>query len=339
MALTYTPNELSGAGVPTTQAFAATSTYTITVTNKNIPGSCYLVFRSTDPSNTLYFSGSTFSLTNATAVVNDVQGNHFGVVVDPQGTTTIEWTPAVNIPLGDITIQATGGIGITIDGVIAANPLLYYDPSDPASYPGTGTTIDDLSGNGLDGTMSNITFTTPYFSYNGTTSQISVPDNALLEPGSGDWTIETWINHSVIAGSSRVIVGKTDGGLAVDFGYGIRTNSAGATYLEVGNGTTSIPSPSSTLSINTWYQVVGVWTNVASNSIALYINGALIGSNSHAFTSIKNTTSPLYLGSFNGGEFAQWFNGKMGIVRMYNRALSTGEVLQNYNVTKGIYGL
>jgi hypothetical protein len=287
----------------------------------------------------LYFSGSTFSLTNATAVVNDVQGNHFGVVVDPQGTTTIEWTPAVNIPLGDITIQATGGIGITIDGVIAANPLLYYDPSDPASYPGTGTTIDDLSGNGLDGTMSNITFTTPYFSYNGTTSQISVPDNALLEPGSGDWTIETWINHSVIAGSSRVIVGKTDGGLAVDFGYGIRTNSAGATYLEVGNGTTSIPSPSSTLSINTWYQVVGVWTNVASNSIALYINGALIGSNSHAFTSIKNTTSPLYLGSFNGGEFAQWFNGKMGIVRMYNRALSTGEVLQNYNVTKGIYGL
>jgi hypothetical protein len=54
------------------------------------------------------------SLTNATSVVNDVYGNNFGVVVDPQGTTTIDWTPAVTIPSGDVTIQATGGIGLSI---------------------------------------------------------------------------------------------------------------------------------------------------------------------------------------------------------------------------------
>jgi len=114
MASTYTPNELSGAGVPSTQAFTAATTYTLTVTNKATPGSCYLVFHATNPTSTLYFSGSTFSLTNATSVVNDVYGNNFGVVVDPQGTTTIDWTPAVNIPSGDVTIQATGGIGLSI---------------------------------------------------------------------------------------------------------------------------------------------------------------------------------------------------------------------------------
>ena len=114
MASTYTPEELTGAGTPATQAFTAATTSTLTVTDKAVSGSCYLVFSSTDPSNTLYFSGSTFSLTNATSVVNDVQGNHFGVVVDPQGTTEIEWTPAVNISSGAVTIQATGGIGLSI---------------------------------------------------------------------------------------------------------------------------------------------------------------------------------------------------------------------------------
>jgi hypothetical protein len=43
-----------------------------------------------------------------------VNGNHFGVVVDPQGTTEIEWTPAVNISTGEVTIQATGNIGLSI---------------------------------------------------------------------------------------------------------------------------------------------------------------------------------------------------------------------------------
>ena len=222
---------------------------------------------------------------------------------------------------------------------VTSNLVLHFDPSNSLSYSGAGTTINDLSGNGLNGTMSNITFTNPYFTYNGSSSQISVADNALLEPGSGDWTIEFWVNHSVIAGSGRVLIGKTDGGNAADWGYGIRTNAASSTYMEVGNGTTSITSPSTGLSINTWYQVVGVWTNVASNSLALYINGSLVGSNSHSFTSIKNTTSPLYTGSFNGGQFSQWLNGRMGVVRMYSSALTGSQVLQNFNADKSKYGL
>jgi hypothetical protein len=84
---------------------------------------------------------------------------------------------------------------------------------------------------------------------------------------------------------------------------------------------------------------VGVWTNVATNRFALYINGGLIGSTSHSFTSIRNTTSPLYLGSFNGGQFPQWLNGRMGVVRMYNKSLTGSEILQNFNADKTKYGL
>jgi hypothetical protein len=262
----------------------------------------------------------------------------------PTNTVTPTETPT-NTPTPTVTPTETPTPTITPTPTstpathITSNLVLYYDPSNSSSYSGSGTTINDLSGNGLSGTMSNITFTSPYFTYNGSSSQVSVADSALLEPGTGDWSIEFWVNHSVIAGASRVLIGKTDGGNAADWGYGLRTQPNGNTFMEIGNGSTSITTPTSTLSINTWYQVVGVWTNVASNSLALYINGSLIGSNSHSFTSIKNTTSPLYLGSFNGGQFAQWLNGRMGVVRMYNKALSGSEVLQNFDADKSKYGL
>jgi hypothetical protein len=197
--------------------------------------------------------------------------------------------------------------------------------------------VNDLTPNKLNGTLSNITYTSPSFNYNGTNSTLTIPDNPLLEPGAGDWTVEIWVNHAVIAGSSRILVGKTDGGLASDWGYGLRTNAAGSTYFEVGNGTTSVTSPSYTVTTGTWYQVVGVWSNVASNFVGLYINGASQGSNSHSFASIKNTTGNLYLGSFNAGESPQWFNGQMGVFRLYTSALTAPQVLQTYNDTVSIY--
>jgi hypothetical protein len=240
-------------------------------------------------------------------------------------------------------ISMNGGLYIFRDTAaqqsVTSNLVLHYDPNISSSYPGTGTTVFDLSANGLNGAMTNITHTAPYFTFNGTSSQISVADNALIEPGSGDFTIEAWIYHVAIAGSSRVIAGKTNGGNAADWGYGLRTASNGNTLLEVGNGTTSITSPVQALTTGQWYQVVGVWTNVASNSIAFYANGAFVGSNSHSFASIKNTSSPLYLGSFNNGQFSQWFNGRMGVIRYYNAALTSSQVLQNYNADKTLYGL
>jgi hypothetical protein len=226
-------------------------------------------------------------------------------------------------------------------GIVTNNLVLYYDPDNSASYSGSGTTVNSLVSPNLPGTMSNITFTDPYFTYNGTSSTVSVADTAALEPGSGDFTLEAWVYYSVLAGSTRTFVSKTNnGGGAADWSYGFRTNgTTGGTYFEIGNGTTSVISPSFTVSTGQWYQIVGVWTNVASNSIALYVNGAGQGSNSHSFASVKNSTNPLYLGSYNGGEFSQWFNGRMGIVRYYNTALTAAQVLQNYNANRGIYGL
>ena len=257
---------------------------------------------------------------------------------------------------GDIGMTAVYGRALSADEItqnynalslkyssVTTNLVAYYNPDLTSSYPGTGTTLFDISGNGLNGTMSNLTFTDPYLTYNGTSSSTSIADNALLEPGTGDFTLEAWVYYSAVTGSTRTVVSKTDNaGLASSWSYGFRTQPNGAigeVYLEVGNGTTSVTTPRYNVSAGQWYQIVGVWTNVASNSIELYVNGVSQGSNSHSFTSVKNSSNPLYLGNYNGGEYSQWFNGRMGIVRYYNAALTASQVLQNFNANRSTYGI
>ena len=225
---------------------------------------------------------------------------------------------------------------------VTNNLVLWYDPSDVTSYPGSGTTINDLSPNPVNGTLANISYVNPYFSYNGTTSQVTILDAAKLEPGSGDWTMEAWFYTTAFkTGSAGVILGKFDpGGGSQDVSYSIRTNSVGGLFAQIGDGTGAyVNSTTYQTRLNVWAQVVYVWKNIATNSIETFINGSSIGSVNHALPSILNTSANLYLGSYNGGEFSQWFNGRIGIVRLYNTALTSAQVIQNYTADKSKYGL
>ena len=221
---------------------------------------------------------------------------------------------------------------------MTSNLVLWYDPSVSASYSGSGSTINNLASTSLSGTMSNITHTSPYFSYNGTNSQVSITDNSLLEPGSGDWTMEVWVNQSVATGS-QVILGKFDpGGGSQDVSYAIRVSS-GNVRADFGNGSTAMNTSNYALSIGTWTQLVYVFNNVANNNIITYVDGVQQATTTHSFASILNTSANLYLGSYNGGEYSQYFNGRIGITRLYSAALSSADVLQNYNANKSKYGL
>jgi hypothetical protein len=355
--LTPTPTE--------TPTPTPTETPTPTPTPTSAPEGATLVIEVPQGSPSITFDGDTY---DSTVTVDVIKNQQYDILANVSGGGFLYWEgdnvnlPAANSSFTIVTITgntatlravfniptstptptptSTPTPTLTPTGIVSSNLVLHFDPSNVSSYPESGTTITDLSGNGLNGTMSNITYTSPSFNFNGTNSTISVPDNTILEPSTGDWTMEAWINHSVITGSSRIIFAKTDGGTAQDWGYGLRTSPLGLTFGEIGNGgTASLQSNNSTLATNVWYQVVAVWTNVVTNSFELFINGISQGSKSHSFTSVKDTASPLYIGSFNNGQFSQWFNGKIGITRIYNKVLTLSEVLQNFNTDKSKYGL
>lgn len=221
---------------------------------------------------------------------------------------------------------------------VTTNLVLWYDPSFATSYPGTGTTITNLANTSLPGTMSNITYTSPYFAYNGTNSQVTVADNTLLEPGTGDWTMEAWVYQSLSTGTQTVLGKFDNGGGSQDVCYAIRIIN-GNVRADFGNGTTAVSTANYALPLNTWTQLVYVFNNVANNNIITYVNGAQQATTTHSFASILNTTNNLFLGSYNGGEFSQWMNGRIGITRLYNAALTTAQVLQNFNANRGLYSI
>lgn len=225
-----------------------------------------------------------------------------------------------------------------LPNIATSNLILWYDPSFRTSYPGTGATITNLAGTGLAGTMSNITYTSPYFGYNGSNSQVTIADNALLEPGSGDWSMEVWVNQSVASGS-QTILGKFDpGGASGDISYAIRVVN-GNVRADYSNGSAFVSTSNYALPTGNWVQLVYVFNNVANKNIITYVNGVQQATTTHSLASILNTTANLYLGSYNGGEFPQWFNGRIGITRLYNAALTSAQVLQNYNADRAKYGL
>jgi hypothetical protein len=219
------------------------------------------------------------------------------------------------------------------------NLVLHYNPASTESYSGTGTTIRDLSGNGLNGTMSNLTYTESSFTYNGASSQISIPDNALLEPGTGSWTMEAWFKPTQFTANSKTVLGKFDnGGQSSIISYALRQGN-GFIRADFSNGTTAFISDNYSLSLNNWVQMVYVWDKT-NNTLYTYSNGVLKQSKAITITGgLRNSATNLFLGSYNGGEYAQYFTGQIGTVRLYKKALNTTEVQNNYNSNKALYGL
>jgi hypothetical protein len=76
-----------------------------------------------------------------------------------------------------------------------------------------------------------------------------------------------------------------------------------------------------------------------ANSFKTFVNGTNTATVAVASTiTVPNTTAPLYIGA-GTATGARWFNGRIGLVRLYNAALTSSDILTNYNSSKATYGL
>jgi len=114
-------------------------------------------------------------------------------------------------------------------------------------------------------------------------------------------------------------------------GFGLETSST-VWNLSIGNSGTATTL---TYDANVWYHVAYVGEFLTSNSITskLYINGVL--RYSAATASINTTNSPFYLGT-NPSRLLR-LNGYISQARIYKKALSSKEIVKNYEAFKGRY--
>lgn len=220
---------------------------------------------------------------------------------------------------------------------ISSGLELYYDPSNATSYPGSGTILYDLSPSGVNATIGgSLTDSGNWFTFTG--SQTITTSNLASLYSGWQHSLEIWFSPSAIGS-----VFNDTGTGPTNTGYhatGLEVYSAGPFYLTnamLWNGSVTRVG-GGTLSLNNWYQLVRVYNG--SNTAYAYLNK--VKSNNTSITWIPPDPGwYLNFGASDSTNFATGnaFQGKLGVIRLYNRVLTQSEVTQNYDATKALYGL
>jgi hypothetical protein len=225
--------------------------------------------------------------------------------------------------------------------IVTSGLVLALDAANKVSYPGTGTTWYDLSGNGNTGTITNSpTFSGGSIVFSNVANQsVTISDTVILQPTSvtlSAWVYVTQYNPlNDFDGQFPTILWKCNDG-----------NSGGAASYGLSLSAGQFPrftvTPTQLISttifpIATWVNLVGVYT--VGGSQILYRNGVVDNITTGPAT-IPYSSQVVSVGTrvFNGTYQYPW-NGRISGALIYNRSLSATEVLQNYNATKTRFGL
>lgn len=209
---------------------------------------------------------------------------------------------------------------------------LFLDATDPASYSGSGITWTDMSTHNNDGTIvgSPTYNSNSYFSFDGSSTQY-VDLNTALDFES--FSVGAWIRSS--ASGLRMILSKeTPAGQP--WNYRIWLNNGQIVGDIAASSSSSIISPL-TYNNNNWYLIMFTRDN-SSKRQYLHVNGVQVATIVDTINgSIKNNQE-LWVGrsSYSG---AYQFQGDIGQVFVYDKELTSSEILQNFNATKGKFGL
>ena len=236
------------------------------------------------------------------------------------------------------------GIGygprVVTDGLVLA-----LDAGDTNSYPGSGTTWSDLSGQGNNGTLTNMdganldSANGGSFTFDGTNEYVSANITSFFTSYSQQITMEAWVYIPTSATWSNGYYGNIFTRGYYDGSHGLwRTpnNNQVAFYCRQAVTFAAVASLA-TITRDTWYQLVGVWTGSGTQ---LYVNGELVDSDSGSLGDTENNV-PFEIGrntaaSGAGGNF---FTGNQAGCKIYNRALTASEIQQNFNALRGRFGI
>jgi hypothetical protein len=177
------------------------------------------------------------------------------------------------------------------------------------------------NGNITQGTFSPFSQTGWSNYFDGSGDSISAPDNAALEFGSGDFTIEAWIYLTAYSASysgfySAFLVARdTSGARSYNFSVlGTASSFTGLGFTNFdGSGNANLAfSASATINLNTWYHVA---VSRSSTTFRLFLDGTLIGTTTSA-VSVLDTATPTRIGSGAYSGFEYYTAGYISNVRI-----------------------
>ena len=225
------------------------------------------------------------------------------------------------------------GPRIVTDGLVLA-----LDAADRNSYPGSGTTWTDLSGNGNNGTNSNITYSSTnggIFYFNNSSSVSLISDSPSLNPTEG-LTIEAWVNFD--GNSDDFIYEKGDVNTQhslFSHGGGLNDIRFRTYHADGGNNELFFDKTTEGFQSGRWHHLAATYDKSFKR---LYLDATLRVSNSEN-RSLRVTSPGASIGRFGGTTTGYYFGGYIPKVSIYNRALSATEVSQNFQALRRRFGV
>lgn len=228
--------------------------------------------------------------------------------------------------------------------IVTDRLILALDAANSKCYPGSGTVVKDLTGINSDAAIySGTTWdASGYFGFDGTDDALYYPSSSTFNLGTGPITLEAWsrIYAMGVNNIANIIVRGNPLCDGCEGGFQLMYSSANSSTISVrfdGTGTigdlrsVGYTSPTSFID-GQFHHIVGLRDGV---NLKLYLDGQLVASSVNDNQVDVAANSPVYISGWSA------YRGQMdvAVAKMYDKALSAEEVLQNYNALKGRFGL
>ena len=224
-----------------------------------------------------------------------------------------------------------GGPKIISDGL-----TLFLDAANHKSYPGTGTVWNDLSGGGNTATLTNgptfVSGLDAQIVFDGSNDVVTIPD---YDYGRSGCTVSAWGKwHTDNSNGNIVSKWQTGAGNNNEFLLSSNDSSTSPYYprFHIFNTDNNKVKAIGTevMSADTWYYLVGTFDGTNSR---VYLDGSLSATSGASSSALIKTYTPqvIKIASFDSGYYN---NIDVAMVSIHNRALSSTEILHNYNATK-----
>ena len=223
------------------------------------------------------------------------------------------------------------GPTVVTDGLVLA-----LDAADTNSYPGSGTTWSDLSGQGNAGTLVNATYNSSnggYIYFDGTGDDC---DLSSIPPVNGnEITFSVW-NYGIDSRQSSII--WLSGSSEIRMLQVHLPWSDNTVYFDAGDGVAGYDRIDKTAS-NSEYQGWHHWVftkNATNGTMYIYLDGSLWHSGTGKTRTIGTPDTIRSIGSQGNSNYHR---GYISNLQLYNRELSLTEVQQNFNALRGRFSI
>ena len=211
---------------------------------------------------------------------------------------------------------ACGGTTNTLD--------ILSDGSCVAAYPLDGSPLD-LSGN-YNGVQTDVTYPVGKFdlagSFNGTSSYVELPSGIIP---SNNFSFSLWFKTNDITTSQYIL------GFRNTLKTYILLNATSNGSIRAVAGQNLTVDSASVVSANTWYHLSV--TQSSTSGVTVYLNNSVVASNPSYTGDLVIVTGKNLIGANYGTSLGGVFNGSIDQVRVFDKALSAGEVTTLYNET------